>query len=1640
MAQTFEEYYRQLAAQRNQAPAQSSAPDLSNAPRLKDGKVDKPQSPLNWFIDIISRPLFGATSAVGGIIEGSAQAKETGNPLSALGGVAAAPTNFLAGLFSTDDSSESRTKMTYGDLMEQSVDRLGPLFNDQYQDVQDNVNPVAKGVGGLTLDIVADPLTWIPGGLILKGAKGIGTIAKGAAEGAEKAIEGGIRGGKEAIEAGRVPKAIEAAKVERTADGAIPMPAARRAADESPSPVATTRADLDDAPTTPATVEAPVVGTAVTDALKWARESTDSAIMKRVKLYESALSKKQTNAIAKHEASLVKAYESAVKRTEGIDLETTAKAVAGADTAGERTLREMIDTSDMTPTMREEFKTILESVGKAGTKPTVLTKPQWATKNADTKLHATGGKAENTLSGRTVQQLRNIMRSPEFPVATKNQAKALMDRAYEKYAKKAGAPTREVTDALMAWEVRKSGERDKLVAAIGEELFDYMERKAARIANPKLADKRPSFERSMDRVLKMLDPETDLVKFFNANKGLAEATRASLGIPTHVKPTPNTVSSIKAVETALSTPGGRLEPVAQVFVKTLGEETPIGSAFRKKYPYGRGDAAFTDKDKKIRVGNLWRHLNSYFQWTLMKNLRAVIDQRLLDDTGRTAAELKKRGRAWAVHYGEAIENIGGDLVEVIQTFGTKLHIGVGDDLLPITFPEVYKGVRAGFEDDTLALLALYNGGSSVAPTVLFQAVHHALNADDLLKLGDKGALALHQELVDIIMNPKKYGVRGGLGGAESKMPNNISKTLGSKPGQARGFHSMKGRAGSWTQMPKGKLAEELATAILRSQEALKTQVAVNAKTWAERGVAEAAELTNKQIKTLQGLVESGAWKSDIARQIDNMPKGIADDATEIGATQNAVGAATEVTAKIVGDENVEHAKILMDMEQGLKQGKPRKPVVEEGSQKIADDAGRSADEFDPPDVADQTTVVDDGVPFIDLSEPAVPLAQQTGVAKFLSTFRETFDARHGVERTWDLLHRKQTVARKYLDDKLQQVKELNKFTPEVQLAAVKSVQNGVRNANPEIAKAQETVYAIMRDFWRVTDDVADGRMIDHVFLGVEPNVDHMNAILGLKGLPDDFVITGDNAAELVDSWRAWEFKNPAEELVKLSDAAATVAEHRSIVGNFVYNFRKEGLIKDAYEPGFVKVVSTGKSTFGGLLPEGIFVEKNLAQELHRLDKLVVADRQMKGEIGVFLSKYFIPAQGIWKSLVTVWRLGHHIRNTVSNAMMQWVGLGNRFYVQSQRDALKLMGLRNDGSVDVIDSLRRIGDKPARGGDNMITGRFTFTADELINLASDRGLLTSFTMSEDLFLDAARTSALAKAGARLHGSKLGQVTGGVSQFIDHYGKLAFMMQALRQASAGKGMYRGMSREKTIDAIIRDVKRSHPDAGMLTPKESKYRWIIPFYTWFAKTMPYALESAIRNPARIAIFPKASYNLAVAMGVNPDSLIDPFPSDQLFPSYVTEGFWGPQFVGPDGQYININPGIQHFDLFREIGVDPVRGIAGMTTPLVRAPLELLSGGTWGSGARINDPSDYVDQQLPVVNYIANLTGVSPSGSIPSVLSGQGLDPQLQISRGNKGEFDQGLSALNWLFGMNAQNWSRPNFINYAEIEKRNRAAEGK
>ena len=512
---------------------------------------------------------------------------------------------------------------------------------------------------------------------------------------------------------------------------------------------------------------------------------------------------------------------------------------------------------------------------------------------------------------------------------------------------------------------------------------------------------------------------------------------------------------------------------------------------------------------------------------------------------------------------------------------------------------------------------------------------------------------------------------------------------------------------------------------------------------------------------------------------------------------------------------------------------------------------------------------------------------------------------------------------------------------------------------------------------------------------------------------------------------------------RLSQARQELAFNKGAAMSFYQMAKENGAWSSKKAPGFVKITATGQSRFAAHLPPGYY-KKDLADELQRVETVYRTSREVQGALRNFVQNIYAPLLNAWKFAITLPRPGHHIRNLIGDTSVTWMRRGNMYFAQSWKDAVKILATHTRASytdVDMLEAATRYGIRDLPRGDDVLvkTGKYEFSTEEIYAALAEGGALPTYNIGED-FVDASGKLDRFLGKITLRDTPVGEGLGKLSEGRDHLARFQHFIQAIRQDGRN---WKG-SREDLLNRAVKEVIKYHPDASLLTTAESKIRLVIPFYSWFGKILPALVESMVMHPGRLSTFNKASYNWAVANGLDPESLSNPFPDDQLFPSFITESGVGPQFTAAEGflgasggEYIRMNPGIAHLDVFETLGSDPLRGIAGMVSPLIRVPAELLSGGSWQTGAPIKDWSDYVDASLPGVNYIANVSGVSPTGSVESILQGQGLDPQLQVERGNKTDFDKALSVANWITGLGFQNLSRPNYINFAEIERRN---EGK
>jgi len=585
---------------------------------------------------------------------------------------------------------------------------------------------------------------------------------------------------------------------------------------------------------------------------------------------------------------------------------------------------------------------------------------------------------------------------------------------------------------------------------------------------------------------------------------------------------------------------------------------------------------------------------------------------------------------------------------------------------------------------------------------------------------------------------------------------------------------------------------------------------------------------------------------------------------------------------------------------------------------------------------------------------------------------------------------------------------------------------------------------------------SDGSLNSYAFMRTPAGIEAVNEQLRVVGLPEDFIFdvkAGVDAAkasgrnplvEVMEQVKGWEVTDPIDTLSKLYGAAERVALDAATMQNFTKWMLDRKL---AFDPqfggvapaGYVKLTFSGDNRYGKMLDPDMLWDPAVAREIGVLDAVSRESRVPNGPLGKFVKDIYDPVQGAWKYAITQLRPGHHPRNMIGDASLTFVAEGTKYARKSYEDAWKVLHEINTyDDISVAKALEYFGKSELpKGGDVLFKGKNGYddlTVNQAAIAMESHGLVNSYAVLEDI-VEVGRDTKLKRAldAATLRGTGVERGIASFSEGYQHYFRIQHFLQYVYKG-INSGRFKG-DYDQLFRSAATQVRRHHPDASMLANTEAKVlRRIIPFYTWIRFALPAIVEGALVHPGRTIVFPKGSYNLAVAMGLNPDTLADPFPDDQLFPSFLTEQTFGPQFeIG--GNYVGVNPGFAATDVSNMLLADPIRGVAGSVSPILRIIPELVTGGSMATGSQIKDTSDYLDASIPGLNYLSNVTGTSATGSAVSLLTTGKLDPQAQVAAGNKGGFDQGLSALNWLSGLNIQNMSRPNYINYAEIEKRNR-----
>jgi hypothetical protein len=621
-----------------------------------------------------------------------------------------------------------------------------------------------------------------------------------------------------------------------------------------------------------------------------------------------------------------------------------------------------------------------------------------------------------------------------------------------------------------------------------------------------------------------------------------------------------------------------------------------------------------------------------------------------------------------------------------------------------------------------------------------------------------------------------------------------------------------------------------------------------------------------------------------------------------------------------------------------------------------------------------------------------------------------------------------------------------------------------------------------------SNDKANG-LLGNIFLRTGIQLERVNEVLaqkkildttadGLTRSPDEYFDLGlakerlgPNATnkeimnEVAEQWKTWDIKDPVQFLDRMYRAASQLVAEAGYVNKFIQEGVALKVVSKTPVEGWVKMGPKSEGALTKHFVEDVYLDPNIVDFFKAVDEMVEGTTPL-GNIpfGGKLDEF----TDATKYAMTQARLGHHVRNYVGGLTMNHMAMGVRHYGKAHKDAIRLLNtIRNNDEYDLMAAmtamdipLRSTKRNASKAAEVLYTSPKTgksVTAEQVIDAANRLGLFPKVRSAEAFAtsgeaqgrvgLWTQKFLTFASIGLAARGGRMERFWSTISEAQDHTNRLHMFLQYTYQALDGRTMQRGIGKAikpKDLEDIFtfaaERTLKFHPTAAVLTSLEKAIpRRLFPFYTWNKGAVIALAEAITMAPGRVNLPGKISYNLGVATGVDPNSMYDPFPQDQQFPSWLTEDIQGPQFY-INGKYYGMSPGVAQWDILNQFGAsdnvfDPLRqAFVDSLNPAFKLPIEALSGNRLSTKGPIRDISDYVDQNIPNVGYIANLTGYSPS----SIIIDRELQQQAKVESGIKGTQDKIISFVNWLTGFGIYNASRPDYIRSAQIERQLRLAE--
>lgn len=418
----------------------------------------------------------------------------------------------------------------------------------------------------------------------------------------------------------------------------------------------------------------------------------------------------------------------------------------------------------------------------------------------------------------------------------------------------------------------------------------------------------------------------------------------------------------------------------------------------------------------------------------------------------------------------------------------------------------------------------------------------------------------------------------------------------------------------------------------------------------------------------------------------------------------------------------------------------------------------------------------------------------------------------------------------------------------------------------------------------------------------------------------------------------------------------------------------------------------------------------------------------------------------WKLWNTVVRPGHHIKNAVGDFMLN-IQAGH-FGMTMYNDSARIL-MANDKNWKGIQGLENATKQLVDGVPETLPGSATrkfgnldLSDEEIYRQGWAQNVMASFIVAEDLQMgmqgmdvvsNTARNAGNGPVGMLRKGASAIEHGGGkVSEIRENHVRMSHFVSAIKKTSKNNPK---MTKEQVFAQAGAEVRKWHPNGTGQTNFENKYmKQAFMFYSWNRAILPLMFESFMMHPGRVSIAPKTMYAVANAMGMDLDhGFGNPFPTDEMYPDFLTDDVYGPLWTDENGEQKGIAPGIPQLDTLNDLGTPQriANTAAGLANPIVRAPSEFITGQRWGAGNNIpiTDKSEYVDSQIPLASYANNITGRSTSTLF--------TQPTTKAERGDVNSDSRAQTILNLLSGMGVKPYTSDR---YREIAERDEAERNK